>query len=99
MLTVPATNTSEDATVRSTDVDKTTFKSAVRGAPDGYIVEAAIPIELITDQQGKDWHSFQFTLVAQDVDDPQESPCGVAWRGTQAFRKSNRNFGHFVNAD
>ena len=70
---------------------------AVRKTGDGYIVEAALPIELLKSQQGDDWHSFQATLVAFDVDDRQEKPVGVVWRGTQALKKSNKYFGHFVN--
>lgn len=72
-------------------------QGAVRHVADGYKVEAAIPIELLTDQQGVNWHSFQCTLIAQDVDSPSEAPYSVVWRGTQGAQKTNKNFGHFVN--
>lgn len=72
-------------------------RAAVRKTDSGYTVEAALPVELLASQQGDDWHSFQCTLAAFDVDDPQEEAVGVAWRGTHALQKSNKNFGHFVN--
>ncbi|REK22621.1 MAG: hypothetical protein DWQ42_16690 [Planctomycetota bacterium] len=74
----------------------TKCRAAVKRVEGGYVVEAALPLELVTGPQGDDWHSFQCTPVALDVDDPQEQPVGVAWRGTQALRRSNKNFGHFV---
>ncbi len=70
--------------------------AAVRKVEGGYVVEAALPVSLLTSQQGKSWHSFQCTPMALDVDDEQEEPVGVVWRGTRALRKSNKNFGHFV---
>lgn len=91
-----ATNSDGTVTMRSINKKGVTCQATVRTHDDNYIVEAAFPIELITDWQGEDWHSFQLTLMALDVDDPEESPCGVAWRGTQQIRRSNVNYGHFV---
>ena len=96
VMTASAISDPKHAKIRSANADKSVMKAAVRGTTNGYNVEAAIPTRLITDQQGQDWHSFQFTLIAQDVDEPKEEPVGVPWRGTPELRQRNTNYANFV---
>ncbi len=65
----------------------------------GYDVEFSIPIDLVKQIQGRQWHSIQGTVVLRDVDEADEEPVSVVWRGTQRLRDVNTGFGHFVRED
>lgn len=65
----------------------------------GYDVEFAIPVKLLKQIQGRDWHSLQATLVLHDADEPGEKPSQVLWRGTDRVREVNTGFGHFVREE
>ena len=95
-LTLEAKDRSGKIKLRSIGERKYEGTATVRRTDGGYLVEAALPIAVLTDQQGDDWHSLQSTVVIQDVDDAAEQPIGIAWRGTQLLNKRNENFGHFV---
>jgi len=73
-------------------------KYATRRTQHGYDVELAIPIEYITTYQPKDWHSIQATVVVHDKDEPEGKEVNLVWRGTEAFRKRNTNYGQFATA-
>jgi len=62
----------------------------------GYDLEFAVPLNLVKEIQGRDWHSFQATLVLHDVDETDEQAAQIVWRGTQRVRHVNTGFGHFV---
>jgi hypothetical protein len=65
----------------------------------GYDVEFSIPVDLVKQIQGRQWHSIQGTVVLRDVDEADEEPVDVVWRGTQRLRDVNTGFGHFVRED
>lgn len=71
-------------------------EAAARRTKDGYDVEFAIPLNLVREIQGSDWHSLQGTVVLHDVDEQDGQPTQVVWRGTQRLRQTNTGFGHFV---
>ncbi|QDU54931.1 metallophosphoesterase [Aeoliella mucimassa] len=71
-------------------------QAAAKVTDDGYDVEFSIPLRLVKEVQGKNWHSLQGTLVLHDVDEPNEKAAEVVWRGTQRVRQVNTGFGHFV---
>lgn len=96
IMRVAAVSDSNNAEILSTKVGKAEIKTAVMGTPKGYNVEAAIPIKSISDRQGDDWHSFQYTMYVRDVDDPKEQPVSVLWRGTSEPTRRNTNYAHFV---
>jgi hypothetical protein len=62
----------------------------------GYTIEASIPAEMLSDRQGKTWHSFQATVLLEDIDEEGQSPSKLIWRGTREVRRNNRGYGHFV---
>jgi hypothetical protein len=63
----------------------------------GYEVKVAIPMEVIDEFQ-PERHSIQVTAVVHDVDEPNQQPARVLWRGTSEVYQRNTNFGHFVLA-
>jgi hypothetical protein len=71
-------------------------QAAARQTDKGYDVEFAIPLRLVREIQGRDWHSLQGTVVLHDVDEQDGRPTQVVWRGTQRLRQTNTGFGHFV---
>ena len=71
-------------------------EAAAKKTDAGYDVEFSIPLNLVKEVQGKDWHSVQGTVVLHDVDDAGEKESEVVWRGTQRLRQVNTGFGHFV---
>jgi len=62
----------------------------------GWAVEIALPINLVERNQSSDWHSFQMTPILIDVDNADEDPVELIWRGTRNHATVNTNFGHFV---
>ncbi len=76
--------------------EKTECQVVVARQDQGYTIEAAIPAEMLTGQQGKDWHSFQATVLLEDVDEEGQSPSELIWRGTREVRRNNRGYGHFM---
>jgi hypothetical protein len=62
----------------------------------GWNVEAAIPVELVVLNQSTDWHGFQMTPVYSDVDDSNEPPVDIIWRGTEEVHQKNTGYGQFV---
>ncbi|MEX0938824.1 MAG: metallophosphoesterase [Pirellulales bacterium] len=72
------------------------LQAVAKKTPAGYAVELAIPLELITEQQGDEWDSVQFTCVVNDVDGAGEDAAQVVWRGSDEVERRNTNFGHFV---
>lgn len=75
-----------------------TANVATRRTKTGWTVEAALPISVVK-SQGKDWHSFQMTPVIVDVDDSDDSPANIIWRGTASYSTANTNFGQFVRSE
>lgn len=71
-------------------------RAAARRTNAGYDVEVALPRELLTRAQGENAHGFQFTAIVTDVDQAQETPCRIVWRGTTEVDQRNSNFGQFV---
>lgn len=71
-------------------------KAAAKRTNAGYDVEFSVPLDLVKEIQGRDWHSVQATVVLQDVDEPEQRETQVIWRGTQRLRDVNTGFGHFV---
>lgn len=69
--------------------------TATQKANDGYIVEVALPIDVLTVYQGLDWTDFQYTAGIVDVDGQTDSPCYVIWRGTSEIRERNTGFAWF----
>jgi len=63
---------------------------------EGWSMEAAIPLEMLTKNQHEKWHSFQFTPILSDVDDVAEKPAQLIWRGTAEANERSTNYGHFV---
>lgn len=61
----------------------------------GYVVEIALPLEIVQRQQGQDWHSLQLTTAVRDVDEPQEAASQILWRGSEGFDQRNTGFAHF----
>ncbi|MGI9457282.1 MAG: metallophosphoesterase, partial [Aeoliella sp.] len=53
----------------------------------GYDLELAIPLNLVKEIQGRDWHSLQGTVVVHDTDEPDERPTEIVWRGTPRVRE------------
>jgi hypothetical protein len=71
---------------------------ATKRTKTGWTVEVAMPIELLTSNQSEAWHSFQMTPVVVDVDNADEKPVRLVWRGTKDVDTRNTNYGHFVRA-
>ncbi len=64
----------------------------------GYDVELAIPSSLLNSQQADNWHSFQMLAAVRDVDEAEDEPCRVLWRGTVDIDQRNSGYGHFVRS-
>jgi hypothetical protein len=62
----------------------------------GWIVEAAVPMSMLTTNQSAKWHSFQMTPILIDVDEADDKPVQLIWRGTADVATRNTNLGHFV---
>lgn len=100
-LTVPAPTAEQTATVKLPLVGKPDVGSAdvsTARTPTGWTVEVAVPISALTKNQTADWHSFQMTPVVVDIDDANEKPAQIIWRGTADFATRSTNFGHFVRS-
>ena len=76
--------------------EKTECEVVVARQDQGYTIEASIPAEMLSDRQGKTWHSFQATVLLEDIDEEGQSPSKLIWRGTREVRRNNRGYGHFV---
>ena len=63
---------------------------------DGYDVELSIPLSLLQRTQGKDWESLQATVVVHDVDEADQTPARILWRGTQKYQRKSTSYGQFV---
>jgi hypothetical protein len=63
----------------------------------GYQVRFSIPLEAIDEFQ-PERHSLQITAVVNDVDEPDQKPARVLWRGTSDVFDRNTNFGQFILA-
>lgn len=74
-------------------------KAAAKRTGEGYDVEFSIPLNLVKEIQGRDWHSVQGTVVLHDRDDQDGRETDVLWRGTQRVRQMNTGFGHFVREE
>lgn len=70
--------------------------SAARVTDVGYNVEFSIPLQIVKHLQGDDWHSLQGTVVLGDVDEVDDQPVQIIWRGTDRPREVNTGFGNFV---
>ena len=93
----PAVEFRGPLTMQSAAGVKATCEAVVARQNEGYTIEAAIPLSILTDQQGKDWHSFQAALLLEDTDEPGDPVAGILWRGTRRIRNNNLGYGHFVN--
>ncbi|MGC3966467.1 MAG: metallophosphoesterase [Pirellulales bacterium] len=62
----------------------------------GWTFEIALPDETFVKSQNDKWHSFQMTPILADVDDANEQPVEIIWRGTTEARTRNTNYGQFV---
>ncbi len=89
-------NTSVASKWLDRDRDYRGVRATAKRTDAGYDVEFSIPIRLVKEIQGRDWHSLQGTVVLHDVDEQDEQPAEVVWRGTQRLRDVNTGFGHFV---
>ena len=76
--------------------EKVKIDAVVARQGQGYTIEAAMPAEILTGRQGKNWHSFQAAVLLEDVDEEGQLPTGLIWRGTREVRQNNRGYGHFV---
>ncbi|QDS98876.1 metallophosphoesterase [Adhaeretor mobilis] len=63
---------------------------------DGYDLEFAVPVKMLKEVQGRNWHSLQGTVVIHDADETDEKPAEIIWRGTPRVREISTGFGHFV---
>ena len=63
---------------------------------ESYQLELSIPRSALGDltQEGG---GFQLGVAAIDVDDENEPPAILSWRGARNFRRSNERFGHFFS--
>jgi hypothetical protein len=101
LLTIPAPTGERTAAVKLPLVGKPEIGSAdvaTARTPNGWTVEVAVPMTALTKNQSADWHSFQMTPVVIDVDDANEKPAQIIWRGTADFATRSTNFGHFVRS-
>lgn len=79
--------------------------SPLRGIPYGEFdhvawltmeLELSIPLAALMAEQGQDWQTFQATAAVVDIDDANEKPVRVLWRGTPDLDKRNTNWGQFA---
>ncbi|MGE0608245.1 MAG: metallophosphoesterase [Pirellulales bacterium] len=63
---------------------------------DGYDLELSVPLAGLMAEQGPDWQTFQATAAIVDIDDANEKPVRVLWRGTPELDKRNINWGQFA---
>ncbi len=104
-LTVSTTAPGKEGATRTTakrlrnNRDYSDVQSAAKRTDAGYDVEFSIPLNLVKEVQGKKWESVQGTVVLHDVDEQDEEPSQVVWRGTQRLRDVNTGFGHFVREE
>jgi predicted phosphodiesterase len=96
-LSFPAVEFKGELTMQSAAAEKASCRAVVARQDEGYTIEAAIPLEILTSQQGKRWHSFQAAVLVEDLDEPGQQANGLIWRGTRRVRKNNLGYGHFVN--
>lgn len=96
-INFPAVEFRGKLTMKSAAGVKASCEAVVARQDEGYTIEAAIPLEVLTERQGAPWHSFQAALLLKDRDDPGDAPAGILWRGTRRVRDSNLGYGHFVN--
>ncbi len=81
---------------RRTPAAPTRCQASSKKTDDGYDVEFSVPLSLLQRMQGKDWKSFQATVVVHDVDEKGQPPARILWRGTQNYDRQNTNYGQFV---
>ena len=95
-VSFPATAFEGRRTLVSGADEKTECNVVVSRQDRGYSIEASIPAEILTDRQGKGWHSFQASVLLEDVDEQGQSPSRLIWRGTREVHRSNSGYGHFL---
>jgi hypothetical protein len=71
-------------------------ESSAKRTDAGYDVEFSIPLDLVKQIQGGDWQSVGGTVIVHDVDEPNEKPAQVVWRGTNRPRNVNTGFANFM---
>lgn len=71
---------------------------AARPSAKGYSFELAIPIDVLTKSQSVDWRGFQLTGVVNDVDQPNETPSRIVWRGSNDIDSSNFGYGQIIRS-
>jgi hypothetical protein len=74
------------------------FNAVVAAQPTtkGYTFELAIPIDPLVNSQSIDWTGFQFTGVINDVDQLNETPSRIIWRGSNDIDSSNVGYGQIT---
>lgn len=84
--------------VRGAGLTSARLRAAVRRTATGYDWELSVPLEVLKRFQGPSPQGFQLTPIVVDVDQPDEMPCRVVWRGTADVDQRNTNYGQFVLA-
>ena len=95
-VTFPAVAFKGSRTLVSGANEKTDCEVVVVRQDQGYSIEAAIPAEILTDRQGIAWHSFQASVLLEDVDEQGQAPSRLIWRGTREVHRNNSGYGHFL---
>ena len=70
--------------------------AAGKRTDEGYDIEIAVPLALVTQLQSAPWHSYQATVIVHDQDEKDGKTCAIIWRGTEAYLERNTGYGQFA---
>ncbi len=71
-------------------------KAAGKRTESGYDIEFAIPTATFDNLQRGEWRSVQIGTVVTDVDEPNEKPVELWWRGAPGRRNTNTGHAYFA---
>ena len=69
--------------------------AAGRQTDNGYELEIAIPLRLVTNSQGSEWEGFRLTAVQTDRDESGREAAEIIWHGSPDYRQTNVGFAYF----